>query len=145
MAKRYGNEVVLLGTSRWRETDGEVLQGMRLPLHASALGKVLLAYSDAGIDELARLSYEAGTDRAVADAEALEKELALTRERGYGFNDEELMPDFRTVGLPIFADDGRVTFALGIRGSTELMIPERIPFLVDLGRATAREIADALA
>lgn len=145
VAKRYGNEVVLLGTSRWREADGHGVQGTLLPLHASALGKVLLAWSDAGPDELQRLSYAQGTDRAVVDADELAKELALTRERGYGYNDEELVAGYRTIGLPIFDDDGQVTFALGIRGGTDLMIPERIPFLVDLGRATAREIAAALA
>lgn len=145
VAMRYGNEVVLLGTSRWREAEGHALQGVLLPLHASALGKVLLAWSEAGPDELSRLPYGQGTDRAVADADELAKELALTRERGYGFNDEELAPDFRTIGLPIIGEAGQVKFALGIRGSTNLIIAERIPFLVELGRATARDIAAALA
>ncbi|MDH6289782.1 DNA-binding IclR family transcriptional regulator [Rhodococcus opacus] len=46
LAMRHGHDVVLLGFSRWRETEGHVLQGVRLPLHASALGKVFLAWSD---------------------------------------------------------------------------------------------------
>lgn len=145
VAMRYGNEVVLLGTSRWRESDGAALQGVLIPLHASALGKVLLAYAETGFDELLRLPYESGTDRAAADAEELAKELALTRERGYGFNDEELVSGYRTIGLPIVNENGAVKFALGIRGTVDLMIPERIPFLVDLGRATARDISAALA
>ena len=41
LAVRSGSEVVLLGFSRWREADGHVLQGVRLPLHASALGESL--------------------------------------------------------------------------------------------------------
>ena len=145
VAMRYGNEVVLLGTSRWREAEGHALQGVLLPLHASALGKVLLAWSEATDEELSRIPYGQGTDRAVADADELAKELALTRERGYGFNDEELATGYRTIGLPIFGESGKVKFALGIRGGTNLMIPERIPFLVELGQATARDIVAALA
>ncbi|KSU61271.1 MULTISPECIES: IclR family transcriptional regulator [unclassified Gordonia (in: high G+C Gram-positive bacteria)] len=147
VAMRYGNEVVLLGTSRWREAEGHALQGILLPLHASALGKALLAFANVGQDELERLPYLDGTDRAVRTADELAKELTLTRERGYGFNDEELAPGHRTIGLPIFPADGgtEVRFALGIRGTTDLMSPERIPFLVDLGRSTARDISVALA
>ncbi|GAC70207.1 IclR family transcriptional regulator [Gordonia soli] len=147
VAMRYGNEVVLLGTSRWREAEGHALQGVLLPLHASALGKALLAFSQVGQDELERLPYLDGTDRAVRTADELAKELTLTRERGYGFNDEELTAGHRTIGLPIFPPDGGtdVRFALGIRGTTELMSAERIPFLVDLGRSTARDISVALA
>ncbi|SEL38155.1 IclR family transcriptional regulator [Rhodococcus maanshanensis] len=141
IATRYGNDAVLLGTSRWREADGHQLQGVRLPLHASALGKALLAWSQVTDDELGRLPYETGTARSVPGPLELGKELALTRERGYAFNDEELAAGYRTIGVPIVGDDGLARFALGLRGPTELMIAERVPFFVELARVTAREIA----
>ena len=68
----------------------------------------------------------------------------LTRERGYGFNDEELTPDFRTIGIPIIDGSGTVRYALGLRGPVELMIDERIPFLADLAKVTARQIGEVL-
>lgn len=144
IATRYGNDAVLLGTSRWREAEGHQLQGVRLPLHASALGKALLAWSQTTDDELGRLPYESGTARSVPGPEELGKELALTRERGYAFNDEELAPGYRTIGVPILGDAGCARFALGLRGPTTLMIPERVPFFVELAKVTAREIAAVL-
>lgn len=144
IAIRHGSDAVLLGTSRWREADGQRLQGVRIPLHASALGKALLAWSEPTEDELSRLPFTDGTDRAPADPPELAKELALTRERGWAFNDEELTEGFRTIGFPILDDGGRPRFALGLRGTTTLMIPERIPFLVDLARITASDIASVL-
>ncbi|GAA3566094.1 IclR family transcriptional regulator [Amycolatopsis ultiminotia] len=144
VAVRHGNDAVLLGTSRWREADGHQLQGVRLPLHASALGKALLAWSEPSEDELARLPFTDGTDRAPTDPAELAKELARTRERGWAFNDEELAAGFRTIGIPIRTAEGTARFALGLRGTTGLMIPERVPFFADLAKVTATEIAAVL-
>ncbi|MGW0179474.1 IclR family transcriptional regulator [Nocardia sp. NPDC003345] len=144
IAARHGNDAVLLGTSSWREADGHELQGLRLPLHASALGKVLLAWAQTGAGELAGLPYEGGTARSLSGPVELGAELARTRERGYAFNDEELVTGFRTIGVPIADESGQVRFALGLRGPVELMIDERVPFLADLAKVTAREIASVL-
>ncbi|MEU8899916.1 IclR family transcriptional regulator [Nocardia sp. NPDC048505] len=141
LAIRHSIHAVLLGTSRWRETDGHRLQGVRLPLHASALGKTLLAWSGATADELRALPYDEGTDRSVSGPAELDRELAVTRERGYAYNDEELDPGFRTIGVPILDPAGRCRFALGLRGPITLMIPERVPFLVELARVSAADIA----
>ncbi|MEU0544518.1 IclR family transcriptional regulator [Nocardia sp. NPDC005978] len=145
VAIRHSIHAVLLGTSRWRETDGHRLQGVRLPLHASALGKALLAWSDASDEELAALPYDEGTDRSVSGPAELRAELTRTRERGYAYNDGELDPEFRTIGLPILDPAGRCRFALGLRGPTALMIPERVPFLVELAKVTAAEIGTRFA
>ncbi|MFJ4654026.1 IclR family transcriptional regulator [Nocardia sp. NPDC088792] len=141
VAIRHSIHAVLLATSRWRDTDGHRLQGVRLPLHASALGKALLVWNDATDDELRALPYEEGTDRSVSGPAELRRELTRTRERGYAYNDEELDPGFRTIGLPILDANGRCRFALGLRGPTTLMIPERVPFLVELARVTAADIS----
>ncbi|SNY79311.1 transcriptional regulator, IclR family [Nocardia amikacinitolerans] len=141
VATRHDIHAVLLGTSRWRESEGHRLQGVRLPLHASALGKALLAWSAVSDDELRSLPYEEGTERSVSNPAELRAELTRTRERGYAYNDEELDPGFRTIGLPILDPDGGCRFALGLRGTTTLMIPERVPFFVELAKVTAQEIA----
>lgn len=145
VATRHGIHAVLLGTSRWRETDGHELQGVRLPLHASALGKALLAWSEVSDDELRSLPYEEGTERSVSSAEELRAELVATRARGYAFNDRELDPGFRTIGLPILDPRGHCRFALGLRGPVTLMIDERVPFFVELAKVTAAEIAATFA
>ncbi|MGC0366029.1 IclR family acetate operon transcriptional repressor [Rhodococcus sp. 27YEA15] len=141
IAIRHGNDAVILGTSHWRKADGHQLQGLRIPLHASALGKALLAWSQTSDDELSRLPYEPGTERSVLGPEELGKELNLTRERGFAFNDQELAPGYRTIGLPILTEGEVPRFALGLRGPVDLMIPERIPFFVELAKVTAHEIA----
>lgn len=145
VAIRHSIHAVLLGTSRWRETDGHSLQGVRLPLHASALGKTLLAWSDTPDEELEALPYDEGTARSVSGPTELREELTLTRARGHAYNNEELDPGFRTIGVPILDPSGRCRFALGLRGPTTLMIPERLPFLIELAKVSATDIATRFA
>lgn len=145
VAIRHSIHAVLLGTSRWRETDGHRLMGVRLPLHASALGKALLAWSEVPDDFLATLPYDEGTDRSVSSPAELRAELDRTRARGYAYNDEELDPGFRTIALPILSPAGDCRFALGLRGPTTLMLPERLPLLVELSKVTAADIATRFA
>lgn len=144
IALRHGQDAVLVTTSRWREADGHRLQGIRLPMHASALGKTLLVWGHVPDDLVAGLSYSGGTERSITEPHGLAAELTLTREQGYALNDEELDDGFRTIGVPILRSDDTCRFALGLRGPVELMVPERIPMFVDLARVTAADICDAL-
>jgi DNA-binding IclR family transcriptional regulator len=58
--------------------------GRRVPAHATALGKALLAgRSDAEVDALLPAKLEPLTPQTVTDRDALFAELALVRERGY--------------------------------------------------------------
>lgn len=144
IAIRQASDAVLVTTSRWREAEGHQLQGIRLPLHASALGKVLLTWGEDADGLVDLLPYSGGTDRSITDPAALEHEIELTRARGYAFNDEELDGGFRTIGMPVLTGAGTCRFALGLRGPVDLMVPERIPMFVELARATARDIAESL-
>lgn len=67
----------------------------------------MLAWAQAGEDELARLPYNSGTARSISGPVELGKELTQTRERGYAFNDEELVHGFRTIGVPIGDESDR--------------------------------------
>ena len=144
IAIRQAGDAVLVATSRWREADGDSLQGIRLPVHASALGKALLVWGEVPDDLLDLLPYAGGTERSVTGPSALAAELAATRERGYALNDEELDAGYRTIGIPVPGPAEGCRFALGLRGPVALMVPERIPMFVELARATARDIGEAL-
>lgn len=144
LATRHGTDAINLVFTRWREAHGHDLSEVRFPLHASAIGKALLAWSPVSAAELDTLPYHLGTDRTPADAAALAAELATARAAGYAINDEQTERGYRILGIPVLAPDGHARFALGIRGTTQLMIPERIPFLADLARVTARAIASVL-
>ncbi|HEX8629930.1 MAG TPA: IclR family transcriptional regulator [Catenuloplanes sp.] len=73
--------------------------GRRLPAHATALGKVLLAgYSDTEVDRLLSWPLPALTRHTIVTPEPLHAELAAIRERGYASDREE-----NTEGIVCFA------------------------------------------
>lgn len=76
------------------------------PAHLTAAGKLLLSYRLP--DEAAVKSWveaaplERRTDNSKATAEQLHRELALTRERGYGVDDQENEVGVNCLALPVF-------------------------------------------
>ncbi|HOO90079.1 MAG TPA: IclR family transcriptional regulator [Syntrophales bacterium] len=97
--------------------------GSRIPLHCSAVGKVLLAYmpereADAIIqdDTLERL-----TGNTITDPVELKRNVASVREKGYAIDDEENEPGVRCIAAPIRNYIGQVVAAMSVSGATTRM------------------------
>jgi DNA-binding IclR family transcriptional regulator len=118
----------LLGATSWIGRD--------VPDHASAAGKVFLAYGVSAI----RPRLERLTPRTLVDRAALEEDLAAVRERGYATLVDELEPGLSVVAAPVRDAGGGVVAALAVSGPTTRLPPHR---LAVLGRV-AIEQADAL-
>jgi IclR family transcriptional regulator, pca regulon regulatory protein len=90
--------------------------GARLPLHCSAMGKVLLANLPA--DERDRVIGELELKRrgpnSITSKKALRAELERVRAEGIAVGDEELAPGVRTLAAPVIGLDGEVAAAIGI-------------------------------
>jgi IclR family transcriptional regulator, acetate operon repressor len=103
--------------------------GMSVPLHCSALGKVLLAFGAAQLPggQLPGGPLERRTDKTVTSETALRAELATVRTRGYAVTDEELEPGLIAVATPIRGYDGAVVAALSVSGPTNRMTRDGVP------------------
>ena len=114
--------------------------GTRTALHASAIGKTLLAFG-AGVDrELRGLGPLAAlTPHTITSAAALRADLVATRERGWAFDDEESIPGARCLGAPILGAGGRARAALALQAPSVRMPPERA---AELRPALLRATAD---
>jgi DNA-binding IclR family transcriptional regulator len=94
-----------------RMTGGKV--GEKVPLHASAAGKLILAHQpDARLEEL---DLSAFTQETITDQETLQKEIHAVREMGVAYNDAEHMPRLRGVACPVYRD-GSLIGSVGIGG-----------------------------
>jgi IclR family acetate operon transcriptional repressor len=145
LAIRHGSDALLLtGTQApWSETHN--VTGLRIPLHASAMGKVLLAWADGVEGDPAHIGpLTPATPRTITDPASLAKELERTRIAGYALNDEEMTPGIRTVAVPIFDHEGHVLFALAVRGPVDHMTDERIPRIIQDATKAAEDIRVAL-
>jgi DNA-binding IclR family transcriptional regulator len=97
--------------------------GAQLPIHASALGKAILAYSPSSlIDDLMAEPLPKLTSRTLA-AKALTGELSGVRERGFARERDEAVLGESSVAAPIFDHSGHAVGAIGVVGDTERILP----------------------
>ncbi|HEY6932631.1 MAG TPA: IclR family transcriptional regulator [Marmoricola sp.] len=87
--------------------------GSRLPLHATGVGKVLLAHAPEEVQEQVLASLERVTAYTITQPGRLRVQLAAVRRQGYATTVEEMSLGACSVGVPI-TRDGRVVAALGI-------------------------------
>jgi IclR family acetate operon transcriptional repressor len=117
----------LIGGTNW--------VGRPVPLHASGLGKVLLAY---GAAKLPPGELERCTEKTITSEAALRAELAVVRSRGYAVTDEELEAGLIAFAAPIFRYDGTVVAAMSVSAPTSRMTR-------DVAANAARRCADEAA
>jgi len=97
--------------------------GDRRPLHATSLGKAILAFLSAEErdDILRTLALERHTERTVTTLAALRASLDETRRAGVSVSVDEMVRGASGVAAPIMDGDGRVVGACSIGGPTERM------------------------
>ena len=81
--------------------------------HATATGKVMLAFGPHGLPPGALKSY---THRTITQRAALAAELEAVRERGYAYNFGEREDDLHAVAAPIRGGRGELAAIIGVQG-----------------------------
>jgi IclR family transcriptional regulator, acetate operon repressor len=124
----------LIGGTNW--------VGQPVPLHCSALGKVLLAYGAAQLSPGAKLDRR--TDKTITTEAALKTELAAVRARGWAITDEELEPGLIAVAAPVYGFEGTVVAALSVSAPTSRMTKERVAMAAERCMEEAAGLAAVL-
>lgn len=91
--------------------------GRRLPAHASALGKTLLAFTPGAGNRLRDRRLEPYTGRTVVDGRELAAQLSLIRERGWGSEVEEMTAGEASIAAPIRDAGGVLVGAVAVTGA----------------------------
>ena len=138
-----GDDVLILDEAMGGRVVGTVPSlGTRWPAHATSTGKVLLAYRGNG--HAGARPLPGFTPRTIVDPEALTRELARVRRRGYAVSAEELEPGFVAVGAPVHAADGTVVAAVSVGGPRTRLTADRIAEGARLVRSAAARISRTL-
>jgi DNA-binding IclR family transcriptional regulator len=91
--------------------------GGRIPTHATAVGKAMLAFSDdADTDALLSSRLTAWTSQTIIDPERLASELADIRQRGFAVELGEFADDVSAVACPVFSPSGALVAAISVSG-----------------------------
>ncbi len=124
-----------------------LVTGSVVPLHASALGKVLLAYYAGAARSILQQDLPALTNRTITDRVALHRELAAIRDVGWAGSVGEADPGVADIAAPIRDRGGYVVAVVGIEGAVERVCDSRlrprtalINHVTRAGRAISREL-----
>lgn len=91
--------------------------GFTAPLHTTALGKVLLAYSEAAeIERLTGSELKKRTANTIVDPGLLKVELEEVRKRGHATDDAENEEGIRCVAAPVFDHRKEVIASISVSG-----------------------------
>lgn len=128
-------------------TPQRIRTGEEQPLHATALGKCLLAFAPVASPPARDLDLQPWTGRTCATVPALEAHLATARRRGWASDAGEYESGVGGVAAPLRASGGIVVGALGVVGPAEELfalggVPR--PALVEQLLAAAREVSAQL-
>ena len=99
--------------------------GRMIHLHCTAVGKGLLAFSHFDMPD----DLPARTTRTIISAEALRAHLAVVRQQGYAYDDEENEIGVRCLAAPVYDLTGMLVATIGISGPTVRVTPDRIAAL----------------
>jgi DNA-binding IclR family transcriptional regulator len=117
--------------------------GTRWPVHATATGKVLMAFSEQVPSEP-----EDGlphmTGHTIVSSERWSQTLSEVRERGYATNIEELEYGYASVAAPVHDRSGQTIAAICVGGPVHRLTRDRIPELATTLTAAARRVSERM-
>jgi DNA-binding IclR family transcriptional regulator len=119
--------------------------GQQLPLHATALGKAMLAFmpnqtlDDLTSEPLPKLTKHTHT------AAVLRRELAAVRDQGVATERNEAVLGESSLAAPIFDSAGAIAGAIGVAGDTERIMPRgpakgMTAAVIEAARGISREL-----
>jgi len=120
----------------FRPVSGEIC-----PMYCSSMGKAMLAFSNEKLFEQLKLKHLTRfTAETILDYEDLEKQIHLTRERGYAIDVGEHQYGVAAVGVPVFNPQGKLIGAMSICGACPSFTTDNIETYVNLLKEEAYNI-----
>ncbi|HEX6673510.1 MAG TPA: IclR family transcriptional regulator [Actinomycetes bacterium] len=102
--------------------------GVGLPLHATALGKCLLAYTPKSTVAATHSHLEQFTPATITRPEAMVREIRKVLSQSWAIEREEFEVGIAAVGAPVFHASGELAGAVGVTGAHErILTPRREP------------------
>lgn len=121
-----------------------IVFGSRRPLHASASGKIFLAFNPSAFEAYSLRPLQSFTSETITDIGLLEKECLRIRDRGYSQDRQEYLPGVTCVAVPVFGVTGRAVGALTISGNRPVLTASRRNQLLKVLLPAAREFTASI-
>ncbi len=145
----HGRTVIIVHHVFSPDKTFQVLEvGAELPLHASALGKAMLAYAPPGfVSDLTAEPLDKLTSRTLG-IRGLREQLTQVRKRGVARERDEAVLGESSVASPIFDHSAQAVGAIGVVGETDELMPRGpakgiTAAVIEAARGTSRDLGAA--
>ena len=116
--------------------------GTRLALHASAHGKVWLAFGpEALLKKVLSARRLAWTSHTLTDAATIAAEVQVVRRRGWATAPNQAVMGVNTLAAPVLDHRGVIVGSIAIVGSTQVIAPKPVPAQVGAVLEAARRVS----
>jgi IclR family acetate operon transcriptional repressor len=118
----------------------------RMPLHATAMGKVILAFSEPSLTErVIEFGLKPKTPYTIVSPKVLRQEVALVAKTGVAYDREEVTIGIACVAAPIFGRAGKLVAACSVAAPTNRTDPEQLaPTVRTASLALSRALSQSL-
>ena len=119
--------------------------GTRLALHASAHGKIWLAFGPEGlIKKVLSAPRSAWTSHTLTDTRTISSEVQAVRKRGWSTAPNQTVMGVNTLAAPVFDHRGGLVGSIAIVGSTQVIAPKPAPAqlgaVIEAARSVSRDL-----
>jgi len=124
----------------------DIWVGHRLPVHSTAIGKVLLSQmTEAEVLAILELrGMEKKAPKTITNAKRFLKELEKVRTYGFAMDNEENSPGVRCIASPIFDAQGKIVAALGTSDTIIRLDESHLPKVVEMVKKSAAQISNLI-
>jgi IclR family transcriptional regulator, acetate operon repressor len=143
LAVEDGGQIIYLAQIECRQMMRALASpGARVPMHSSAVGKVLLAYMTPALQQpmVERMKLERFTANTITGRERFHGTLRDIRKLGFGLDDEEHAIGLRCVAAPIFNETREAIAGISLSGPAARVTDRRFKELAEMVQRTARVI-----
>lgn len=119
--------------------------GTKSPMHASGIGKALLANLGAErINDIANGKLEAFTEHTLSAPAPLKEDLRMIRARGFSFDNEERNIGMRCIAAPVWNAFGEPVAGISVSGPTSRVSLEQVDALASQVLQAAEKLSVAM-
>ena len=101
--------------------DIDIQVGSRLPVHCTAMGKVLMAFGQPEKVQavLHKIDFVKMNDKTITSLQQFLRELEQVRQQGYALSDEEVATGNRSIAAPLMDENGYAFASIGVATPSE--------------------------
>ncbi|XVX20146.1 IclR family transcriptional regulator [Actinomycetota bacterium] len=113
--------------------------GQRTPMHATAVGKALLAWPEDPdlLEEVCRAPLPHLATRTITQAPLLRREIALVRKQGWAATVDELEDGLTAFAAPVFGAEGTAVASISVSGPGVRLLESQEEFVAAVRKAAA--------